>query len=150
VELEQAGGYLLWISAGAVTLLVLAGLVAVIRLRLLARRRKAQAVTWDCGYAAPTVRMQYSASSFAQPITDLFQAILRTKKTVHVPQAYFPKSAHLETETPDMGREGVYQPIFALVKQFLGRFTILQHGRIQIYVLYVVITLVVLLIWQLR
>ena len=34
--------------------------------------RSPQTVTWDCGYAQPTPRMQYTASSFAQPLTDLF------------------------------------------------------------------------------
>ena len=31
----------------------------------------ARAVTWDCGYAAPTPRMQYTAGSFAAIITEL-------------------------------------------------------------------------------
>ena len=30
-----------------------------------------EALTWDCGYAAPTARMQYSASSFADLLVGL-------------------------------------------------------------------------------
>lgn len=33
--------------------------------------------TWGCGYAAPTPCMQYTASSFADMIVDLFAGILR-------------------------------------------------------------------------
>ncbi|HAB17491.1 MAG TPA: NADH-quinone oxidoreductase subunit H, partial [Verrucomicrobiales bacterium] len=36
-----------------------------------------RSVTWDCGYANPTPRMQYSAGSFAGIITEWFAWILR-------------------------------------------------------------------------
>ncbi len=51
-------------------LLVGAGIVAVAlgRHLLLRRREVRDAVTWDCGYAEPTPRMQYTAASFAGPI----------------------------------------------------------------------------------
>jgi hydrogenase-4 component B len=36
-----------------------------------------RALTWDCGYALPTARMQYTAGSFAATITEWFGWILR-------------------------------------------------------------------------
>ncbi|MBI4602301.1 MAG: oxidoreductase, partial [Planctomycetes bacterium] len=45
--------------AGAV-LAGLSAVLAVLRLALLARREVRSAVTWDCGYARPTARMQYT------------------------------------------------------------------------------------------
>jgi hydrogenase-4 component B len=39
--------------------------------------------TWACGYVAPTARMQYTASSFAQMMVDLFAWVLRPR--VHRP-----------------------------------------------------------------
>jgi NADH:ubiquinone oxidoreductase subunit 5 (subunit L)/multisubunit Na+/H+ antiporter MnhA subunit len=149
-ELDRMTGYLWWTSGGALAFILLALGVTLVRWRLLARRPVGQTVTWDCGYAAPHPRMQYTASSFAQPITELFRAVLWTRKSGRAPQALFPVSAELETETPDVGREGLYQPIFAAVKKTLARFQVLQQGRVQIYVMYVVATLVVLLVWQLR
>ena len=37
--------------------------------------------TWSCGYLAPTSRMQYSASSFAEILVNLFSGILRPTAT---------------------------------------------------------------------
>ena len=61
-------------------LLVLAAALFLIRRRLPRGREETATGTWDCGYARPTARMQYTASSFAQPLTDLFQIFLRTRR----------------------------------------------------------------------
>jgi hypothetical protein len=94
--------------------------------------------------------MQYSASSFAQPITDLFAFFLRTKKRVKMSAGYFPVEARLETETPDVGNERLYRPLFIFVKALSSKFGVLQQGRIQVYVLYLVVALLALLFWRLR
>ncbi len=129
------------------------GLVAVLSLvrRLLLRGRDVRAaVTWDCGYAAPSGRMQYTASSFAQPIVDLYVSLLRTRKRVTPPDIHFPAAAHVATETPDLGREGLYEPLFEGIEQALRRIHVLQQGRVQVYVLGVVLTLLALLLWQVQ
>jgi hydrogenase-4 component B len=152
--LAQASGPLLYVTLSAAGLIVLIALFAGIRILLLHRNRASIATatvpTWDCGYAAPSARMQYTASSFAQPITDLFGRLLRTRKNIRVPAAYFPGKASLETETPDLSREGVFQPVFSGITSLLSRIRVLQEGRLQIYALYIVLTLLLLLIWKLR
>ena len=139
-------------KVSGVSLLLIIGAVAmtIIRNLLLQKRSVRTSVTWDCGYTAGTSRMQYSASSFAQPITDLFAFFLRTKKRVKMSAGYFPAEAHLETETPDVGNERLYRPLFIFVKALLSKFGVLQQGRIQVYVLYLVVALLVLLFWRLR
>jgi hypothetical protein len=94
--------------------------------------------------------MQYTASSFAQPIVDLYVSLLRTRKRVEAPEIHFPDAAHVATDTPDIGREGIYEPLFEGIEQTLRRIQVLQHGRVQVYVLGVVLTLVGLLLWQVR
>jgi formate hydrogenlyase subunit 3/multisubunit Na+/H+ antiporter MnhD subunit len=129
------------------------GLVALLALarRLLLRGRDVrEAVTWDCGYVAPSPTMQYTASSFAQPIVGLFRSLLGTRKRVSSPEIHFPDSAHLETETPDLGREGIYEPLVESAGGALRRILILQHGRLHVYVLGLVVTLLALLLWQVR
>ena len=59
---------------GVVTLLALGRKIA------LARRPVSTNVTWDCGYAEPSSRMQYTASSFAQPLTETFSMLLQTRR----------------------------------------------------------------------
>ena len=73
-----------------VTLAVLAAVAAT---RLWHRTRQngvRRAVTWDCGYAAPTARMQYTAGSFAGIITEWFAWILRPQRHVEPVLETFP------------------------------------------------------------
>lgn len=114
---------------------------------LRSRRRTEYTVTWDCGYAKPTPRMQYTASSFAQPITDLFGLVLRTHKEIDPPAGYFPDKGSLHTETGDTWSDAVYKPLFGWLSRLLGRLLAIQHGWIHLYLLYIVITLLVFLVW---
>jgi hydrogenase-4 component B len=148
--LRDGGQVLARVALVAGGTLVLVALIALARHLLLRGRDVREAVTWDCGYVAPSPRMQYTASSFAQPIVDLFRSLLGTRKHVSSPEIHFPDSAHLETETPDLGREGIYEPLFENAGGALRRILILQHGRLHVYVLGLVMTLLVLLLWQVR
>jgi hydrogenase-4 component B len=130
-------------------LIVLAGGLFWVRHGLLSGRRVDAAGTWDCGYARPTARMQYSASSFAQPLTELFGAFLRTRRKFEPPAGLFPTASSLATETPDTASEFLFRPLFAGTGWALARLRWLQQGRIQLYVLYIALTLLVLLIWKL-
>ena len=149
-KLLAASGYLKSFAVGALAILALIGLIALLRLRLLSGRKVRETGTWDCGYAEPTARMQYTASSFAQPIIDFFNIFQRGWKRLKPPQGYFPTTASFETETLDTSQERVYRPIFEAVERFLSKLRVMQHGRIQLYVLYIVLTLIVLFIWKLR
>jgi hydrogenase-4 component B len=137
-------------TIAGVALVVVVVAVALARQQLLRGREVRTSLTWDCGYAEPSSRMQYTASSFSQPIVDLCVSLLRTRKTLAAPEIHFPDTAHLETETPDIGREEIYEPLFEGAERMLRRIRILQHGRVQVYVLGVVVTLVVLLLWHVR
>jgi NADH:ubiquinone oxidoreductase subunit 5 (subunit L)/multisubunit Na+/H+ antiporter MnhA subunit len=135
-------------GAGIVVLALIAG-VALIRRQLLAGRQVGETGTWDCGYAAPTARMQYTGSSFAQPLTELFRPLLGTRRKFTPPSGYFPGPATLATDTPDVSRERAYRPAFLVVEDAMSRLRWLQHGNVQLYVLYIALTLLVLLVWKL-
>ncbi len=138
------------VSVAAGVLLVLGGALVLWRRAQLARRPAGEALTWDCGYARPTPRMQYTASSFARPLTLLFGGFLRTRTTRVAPAGPFPRQAALATETPDVFRDALFRPAFVLAAGALKKLRWLQHGRVQLYVLYILLTLVVLLVWKLR
>jgi formate hydrogenlyase subunit 3/multisubunit Na+/H+ antiporter MnhD subunit len=149
-EALAASGYLKAIALVALVILVLAGLIALLRRWLLSGREVGEAGTWDCGYAMPTARMQYTASSFAQPILDFFNVFQSGWKRLKAPKGYFPITASFETEALDTSKEKVYRPIFEAVESLLSKIRVMQHGRLQLYVLYIVLTLVLLFAWKLR
>jgi hydrogenase-4 component B len=148
---EAAGisGWLWKIAAVSGLLAAAAGVVALLRLRR-GRPAARESVTWDCGYGQPTPRMQYTGSSFVQPATELFGFLLGTRKNVRPPEGYFPAGRRFETETPDMSREKLYRPLLAGVSRLFSRIRSIQEGRLQVYVAYMVLTLLALLLWQLR
>jgi hydrogenase-4 component B len=127
----------------------LIAVLALARRMLLSRRSVEQTVTWDCGYAQPTPRMQYTASSFAQPLTDLMNLILRSRRCREGPDGLFPKPGSWSTETPDACQRWIFGPVFSATAGVLSRMRWLQHGHIQLYILIIVLTLLALLAWQL-
>lgn len=130
-------------------LLVLLTLLASLRHRLLAKRSVTEHVTWDCGYACPTPRMQYTASSFAQPLTSLFHFVLRSRFHHLMTPGLFPRAASLATETEDLSHARLYKPLFISIRRGLSSLRWVQHGQVHLYVLYIALTLLVLLVWKL-
>jgi hydrogenase-4 component B len=130
--------------------MVLAGLLYWIRRRLPGAQtgREAAAVTWDCGFAQPRARMQYTASAFTQPLTNLLNACLGTRSSGQAVSGYFPESAGFATRTPDPVREWLFVPLFRFIARRLSPLLALQHGRIHLYVLYMALILIVLLLWK--
>jgi hydrogenase-4 component B len=113
-------------------------------------RRTSQATprpgTWDCGYARPGARMQYTGSSFAQPLVGVLSWALwpRARRTkLPVP---FPEAARFETEVPDPVLDLVIQPFVRVTANFLRWVRVLHQGQIQAYLFVILLTVLVLFI----
>jgi formate hydrogenlyase subunit 3/multisubunit Na+/H+ antiporter MnhD subunit len=134
-----------WISF---SLLALATGLFFLRRRLPRGREEAVTGTWDCGYARPTARMQYTATSFAQPLAHLFRLLLGTQTPGNLPQGFFPRGAKFQTRTPDAAREWLFAPLFRAIDRGVAPIRRMQHGRVHGYLLYIAIVLILLLIWK--
>jgi hypothetical protein len=148
-SLSSAAHSIALVSITGGALAGLATLLAIGRAIALSNRSVSTNLTWDCGYAEPSRRMQYTASSFAQPLTDTFDLMLQTRRHVIAPQGFFPKEASLATETPDPCQEYIYRPLFSAIVRDLLLLRPLQQGQVQLYILYIAVTLLLLLLWQL-
>jgi len=126
---------------------VLFGLLALWRRRILARRGISRAVTWDCGYSRPTARMQYTASSFVQPLTDQNRWILGSRVEEEPPQDYFPVKGSLHSHTPDLFLDKLWRPLLAAIAWLFHQLQWMQRGRISLYILYIAAVLLALLFW---
>ncbi len=136
-------------AALASALLAVVGALVGLRRRLLAGRPVRETVTWDCGYAAPTARMQYTATGFAQPLTQGAEVLLQPHVESRLPAGIFPAAAAFRSATGDVARHRLFDPLFRGTANLLGRLRWLQQGRVHRYVLYVVASLVALLGWAL-
>ena len=103
-----------------------------------------RAGTWDCGYAAPTPRMQYTAGSFAGIITGWFAWILRPQRHTHLSKENFPAHASFAEHTPETVLEHVIEPAGSVIMRISTAVRRLQHGRLQAYIFYLLIGLAAL------
>ncbi|MBC7355936.1 MAG: hypothetical protein H5U09_07035 [Desulfomicrobiaceae bacterium] len=104
--------------------------------------------TWDCGYAAPSVRMQYSAFGFAQPLWRAIGGTSVARVTVEKPVGFFPAHAWARVEPADPLRTA-WERLFGGVRSMCDALKWLQHGRIQLYVFTMVAVLGILIVWRL-
>lgn len=120
--------------------LALAGTALAARLvAVRVRRRRAQPL-WDCGAGPPTSRMQYTATSFAQPLARVFDRVLAPETDVDVtPYAesrYILERVSYRQRVPDGIEHRLYQPLLRAVRR-LGRLgTVLANGSVHRYLGY--------------
>jgi hydrogenase-4 component B len=108
------------------------------------RHPVARGPTWGCGYVAPSARMQYTASSFADMLVRFFSAVLRPK--THRPSALelFPKQAHFESHVGDVVLDSLVAPAFEAFARLFSWFRWMQRGSVHVYLLYILITILLL------
>src|SRR5947209_451729 len=128
-------------------LIVLALALWLLRTSRLASRRVGRGPVWGCGYLFPSPRMQYTASSFVQPLTTQFHLFVRNREALASPQGYFPRRASYQSDSGDPWLRLLFAPTFRWFDHIVSRLDVIQHGHIHLYVLYVAAALVVLLVW---
>jgi hydrogenase-4 component B len=101
-------------------------------------------VTWDCAYAAPTPHMQYSSGSFAGIALPWFAWILRPALSLRRPHGPFPVGALRLEYVPETVLERGLVPAGGVVLRVSTAVRRLQHGRLQSYILYLLVGLAVL------
>ncbi len=130
----------IWLLLGLVTLFF-----------VLARRRGRVTAdtTWSCGYLAPAASMQYTGKSFSEMVvTRLFLKSFRPKTHVEAPREVFPASGKMTTSYPDALSRSLYQPLFNWLASHFARLRWLQQGKIQFYMMYFVVVLLLAFAWQ--
>ncbi len=107
---------------------------------------------WDCGFAKVTSRMQYTATSFSMPLRRIFGFLFHIKEHVRqLPPAThpaFPERMHYHLRVRDRFWGWLYQPIVDASFWLSRRIGRMQHGRIQVYLIYSFVTILVLLIFS--
>lgn len=135
-----------WISALAmvVILAVAGGAIALRRFRR--ARPSSSAGTWDCGYVRPTARIQYTSSSFGQMLTALFSWALWPRRSVVALGGLFARKTRFSSAIPDTVLDRGILPAASFAERAFAWARPIQRGPVQVYLLYVLATLLLLML----
>ncbi len=134
------------LSVTGVALLALIAASAALLARSTRRAPVATAVTWDCGYVAPSPRMQYTSSSFAHTLVTFFSWALQPEGHRVAAAGLFPPPATLHTHVPDTVLDRAILPLSRAGARGLGWFRWVQHGNVHLYLVYMLAAIVVLVL----
>lgn len=88
------------VSMLSVILIVTLFVILAVRFAFFPRSERRH-VTWGCGYTAPNTRMQYTGSSFSDPMVTVFKDLLKFVTRQSLPTHVFPKDGSYETHCVD-------------------------------------------------
>ena len=112
----------------------------------LAHRPRGAGATWDCGYAAPSARMQYTASSFADGLVRLLHWALWSERRAPRIEGAFPATSRLSTHLPDPVLDRIALPATRWIARASTGMRWLQGGLLNGYVLYILVACLVALL----
>jgi NADH:ubiquinone oxidoreductase subunit 5 (subunit L)/multisubunit Na+/H+ antiporter MnhA subunit len=133
----------------AVIMIATVGVLAAWMHALSSARPARRFITWECGFGDLGPRTQYTASSFAQPISRLFGVIYSYAVEITVKgrnRRHFPEAVAVETMHEGHLETKVYAPLLKSIQRVSGSFLMrLQAGSIHQYLIYMAVALGVLL-----
>jgi hydrogenase-4 component B len=97
---------------------------------------------WDCGFAPPDPRMQYTATAFAQPIRRIFGPLFLIEETV---ERRADGSLLHRSKVGDRAWGLLYLPVARAVESAAKQVVRLQSGNVRTYLGWTLVTLLVLL-----
>jgi hydrogenase-4 component B len=120
-------------------------IILVLRTVLYRGKIVTRAGTWGCGFSRPTVKMQYTGSSYAGSILEFFRPVAPLKED-HAPvQGVFPKKTHYHSHINDIAELHLNKVMVQPVLFLFDKLRWLQHGDIHLYIGYILLAIVVLL-----
>ena len=135
-----------WLTtAGFALIILIVMLFLFFRLRSGAGTRP-EIPTWDCGYAAPTPRMQYTASSVGEFLIRGLAFVLFPKRRNPLVTEAFPRPSSFSSKLPDLVLDRLLAPLARFAARLVPGVKVLQQGQTQLYLVYVLVVTVILLV----
>jgi NADH:ubiquinone oxidoreductase subunit 5 (subunit L)/multisubunit Na+/H+ antiporter MnhA subunit len=137
-----------------IALTVLAAVVALVaatvtvRLRRRAPRRDVD-LTWGCGGARVSPRMQYTATSYAEPLVRVFDGALGVHRDIDVrvdDTPYVVREMAYRQRLRDVVEDRAYQPVLSAARRAADAARMLQNGSINRYLAWSFTTFLLVLV----
>ncbi|MEP6560498.1 MAG: proton-conducting transporter membrane subunit, partial [Nakamurella sp.] len=149
IRLVGVAGSLSPLMLSIALVIALAGALA--GARVLATRRAARVVRlWDCGAGPLSARMEYTATSFAEPLQRVFDDVLQAEQDIDVTHyqesSYLVQTVEYRRRVPDRIERRLYEPVLAAIAVWGRAGRRLAPGSVHRYLGYGFYTLCGLLI----
>lgn len=108
--------------------------------------------TWDCGFGNLSEKTQYTATSLAEPIRRIFGIFYKPRNDIDVnfyanKNLYLKKSISVISTTRNIFEETLNGKIIFGILFVLNKIRKIQSGKVNVYILYIMITLIALLLF---
>lgn len=108
--------------------------------------------TWDCGFGSLSERTQYTATSLAEPVRRIFGVFYKPNNDIDVnfyakENLYLKKSINVISTTRNIFDEKLYGKVISGSLFVLDKIRKIQSGKVNAYILYIMITLIALLLF---
>lgn len=121
--------------------------VTLLRRILYVRKQVDSGPTWGCGFTQPTVRMQYTGTSYAMSMVDFYRPFVPAKTFYTGIKKIFPGLTTYETKVEDIAENNIHQKLIKPLFKLLQKLRWIQHGKIQLYIAYIILAIIVLLLF---
>ncbi len=94
--------------------------------------------------------MQYTATGFSKPIRLIFSNIYRATHEIEISEEtspYFRPNITYELKTESVFLKYFYEPVYAFIIRAARLFRKIQTGKVQSYLAYIFLTLILLLLF---
>jgi formate hydrogenlyase subunit 3/multisubunit Na+/H+ antiporter MnhD subunit len=133
----------LGLAAGAVLVALLVRLPG-------GRQKRRSALVWGCGGTRLSPRMQYTATAYAEPLTRVFDDVLRPENDIdvthHVESRYLVESVRYRQTVSDRIEHRLYPPLLRAANRWAEVARRLQNGSLHRYLAYGLVGLLLVLI----
>ena len=133
------------ITFAAVVFLVVVILVIAIRWFFYRNKIIGSAGTWGCGFSQPTVKMQYTGSSYASFILDFFRPAAPLSEDHPKITGRFPLKTYYKSHVNDIAELHMNRVIVNPVLFLFDKLRWIQHGDIHLYIGYILLAIILLL-----
>ena len=101
--------------------------------------------TWGCGFTQPTVKMQYTGSSYASFILDFFRPAAPLEENHPKIKGRFPLKTYYKSHVNDIAELNMKGVIVNPVLFLFDKLRWIQHGDIHLYIGYILLAIILLL-----
>ncbi len=122
-------------------------IVAIIRKLFYVGKKITRAGTWGCGFTQPSVRMQYTGTSYADTMVSFYRPLILLQKKYSGIRKIFPGKTTYSSYVHDTSEIGLNFFIVRPILFILAKLRWIQHGNIQLYIGYIVLAIVAMLLF---